>query len=53
MAWRTSSHSGTGGGDCVEVAIDDQTLCVRDSKVQTAAALRLQPHIWEGFLSRL
>jgi len=30
-AWRKSSHSG-GNGDCVEVAVMDEAVAVRDSK---------------------
>ncbi|GAA3850495.1 hypothetical protein GCM10022243_15460 [Saccharothrix violaceirubra] len=33
--WRKSSHSGdggTGGGDCVELAVDGNRFLVRDSK---------------------
>ncbi|GAA3213656.1 DUF397 domain-containing protein [Actinocorallia longicatena] len=30
--WRKSSHSGTSGGDCVEVAAVEGVVAVRDSK---------------------
>ena len=32
LAWFKSSYSGTQGDDCVEVAVTEQTVCVRDSK---------------------
>jgi uncharacterized protein DUF397 len=32
LNWRKSSHSGGGGGDCVEVAFDTTGPLLRDSK---------------------
>ncbi|MGW7300401.1 DUF397 domain-containing protein [Streptomyces sp. NPDC054829] len=32
LAWFKSSYSGSSGDDCVEVAIAEQTVHVRDSK---------------------
>lgn len=32
QVWRTSSHSGTNGGQCVQVAFDRQFVLIRDSK---------------------
>ncbi len=32
LAWRTSSYSGTQGGNCVEVAGYDGMILVRDTK---------------------
>ncbi|WP_437054132.1 DUF397 domain-containing protein [Streptomyces sp. enrichment culture] len=32
LAWFKSSYSGTQGDDCVEVAVTEQAVCVRDSK---------------------
>lgn len=32
LAWFKSSYSGSAGDDCIEVAVTDQTICVRDSK---------------------
>lgn len=32
LAWRTSSYSGTNGGECVEIAFDGDTVLIRDSK---------------------
>ncbi|WP_433664669.1 DUF397 domain-containing protein [Nocardia sp. CA-128927] len=32
LTWRTSSYSGTNGGECVEIAFDGDTVLVRDSK---------------------
>lgn len=32
LAWFKSSYSGSSGDDCVEVALTEQAICVRDSK---------------------
>ncbi|MFC9510075.1 DUF397 domain-containing protein [Streptomyces sp. NPDC057002] len=32
LAWFKSSYSGTQGDSCVEVALTEQAVCVRDSK---------------------
>jgi hypothetical protein len=47
--WRTSTRSG-GNGDCVEVAITDEGVAVRDTKDRSKA-----PHIytrseWTAFI---
>ncbi|MET8806399.1 DUF397 domain-containing protein [Streptomyces sp. NPDC004546] len=43
LRWRKSSYSGSGGGDCVEVAIAPSAVHVRDSKAQADAVLALSP----------
>ncbi len=51
-AWRTSSYSGTQGGNCVQVAAHDGMILVRDTKdhghgpVHTFTAAR-----WRAFLA--
>ncbi len=42
LAWFKSSYSGTQGDDCVEVAVAEQGVCVRDSKDVA------QPHLAVG-----
>ncbi|WP_416566158.1 DUF397 domain-containing protein [Nocardia testacea] len=32
LHWRTSSYSGTNGGQCVQVAFGSQTVFIRDSR---------------------
>ncbi|MFF5532016.1 DUF397 domain-containing protein [Streptomyces cinerochromogenes] len=32
LAWFKSSHSGSSGDDCIEVAVTEQAVHVRDSK---------------------
>ncbi|MFD7767319.1 DUF397 domain-containing protein [Streptomyces sp. NPDC059787] len=52
LAWFKSSHSGTNGGDCVEVAADAGAVYVRDSK--TAAdgpVLRVGRDEWAAFVA--
>ncbi|MFC4465554.1 DUF397 domain-containing protein [Streptomyces xiangluensis] len=42
LAWFKSSYSGSQGDDCVEVAVTEQAIHVRDSKDVT------QPHFAVG-----
>jgi hypothetical protein len=39
--WRKSSYSGGTGGDCVELALAEQGLLVRDSKAPLGGTLSL------------
>lgn len=39
IAWRKSSYSGGTGGDCVELAWDEQGLLARDSKAPLGGTL--------------
>ncbi|MGQ4614613.1 DUF397 domain-containing protein [Nocardia sp. R7R-8] len=58
LMWRTSSYSGTNGGQCVEVAFSGHLALIRDSKYlrDPANNLVLQPVIsvpidqWASFL---
>jgi Domain of unknown function (DUF397) len=47
--WRKSSHSGTNG--CVEVAVVDDRVAVRDSKDRRGPVLEFTPDEWEAFVS--
>lgn len=49
-AWRKSSYSGQGGGDCVEVGSWTRAIAVRDSKDPGGAALLFSPTAWAEFL---
>ncbi|MEU8351145.1 DUF397 domain-containing protein [Streptomyces sp. NPDC048845] len=51
LTWFKSSHSGTNGGDCVEVAIAPHTVHVRDSKHQGGPRVRVSVRAWSDFLS--
>ena len=49
--WHKSSHSGGGGGDCLEVTHDFPTLVpVRDSKTPHGPALVFSESAWEAFV---
>jgi hypothetical protein len=47
-AWRKSSHSGT-AGNCVEVALTDPAIAVRDSKDPDGPTLAFGRRAWRGF----
>jgi hypothetical protein len=46
--WRKSSRSGAGG--CVEVAVLEDHVAVRDSKNRQGSVLVFTPAEWEAFL---
>ena len=50
LAWRKSSASGS--GNCVEVAVDGETVLLRDTKENGAGAvLSFTEAEWQAFLS--
>lgn len=52
LHWFKSSHSGSGGGNCVEVAADADAVYVRDSKAAGAGpVLRVDRDEWAAFVS--
>ncbi|MFI6451197.1 DUF397 domain-containing protein [Streptosporangium amethystogenes] len=49
--WAKSSHSGSNGGNCVEVAeLSGGRKGVRDSKNPTGPALVFTPGEWDAFV---
>jgi hypothetical protein len=44
--WRKSSRSGDTGGDCVEVALIDPMVAVRDSKDPSGPKFLIAPSGW-------
>ncbi|RLK12566.1 uncharacterized protein DUF397 [Micromonospora sp. M71_S20] len=49
--WRTSTRSGSSGGECVEVADNlPGVVAVRDSKDPAGATLTFTPAAWTAFL---
>jgi Domain of unknown function (DUF397) len=51
--WRTSSYTGNGGGNCVEVGGTARMILVRDTKDRTGPVLRFTPAAWRGFAEQL
>jgi hypothetical protein len=52
--WRTSSYTGSNGGNCVEVASNlPGIIAVRDSKNCSGPALTLTPSAWAEFIARV
>ncbi|MFB7288108.1 DUF397 domain-containing protein [Actinacidiphila glaucinigra] len=49
-AWFKSSHSGTQGDSCVEVAITAEGVCVRDSKDLSGPHLTVRREEWANFV---
>ncbi|MFE9095285.1 DUF397 domain-containing protein [Streptomyces sp. NPDC007264] len=50
LNWFKSSHSGSEGDSCVEVAHAPGTVHVRDSKEQHGPHLAVSASAWAGFL---
>lgn len=50
LAWLKSSYSGTQGDDCVEVALTDCAIHVRDSKDVTRPHFAVGREGWVAFL---
>lgn len=53
LRWFKSSHSGSGGGDCVEVAIAVTAVHVRDSKDVARPGLSVSTASWDAFAAHL
>lgn len=51
LSWRRSSYSGTQGGNCVELALVEQGLLVRDSKAPNGGKLSFADVSAAHFLS--
>ncbi|MGW5235782.1 DUF397 domain-containing protein [Streptomyces nodosus] len=49
LAWFKSSYSGSGGGNCVEVALRPEAVHVRDSKDKGIRPLVVTPGAWAAF----
>ncbi|MGW6480765.1 DUF397 domain-containing protein [Streptomyces sp. NPDC055059] len=50
LAWSKSSYSGSSGDDCVEVAVTEQAICVRDSKDVTRPHFAVGREEWSRFV---
>ncbi|RIV40811.1 DUF397 domain-containing protein [Micromonospora radicis] len=50
--WRKSTRSGSGGGNCVEVADNlPGVVLVRDTKDRDGGTLHFSPDNWQGFVN--
>lgn len=52
LSWRTSKVSAD-GGQCVEIAAEDRTVLVRDSRNPAGAILEFSPRQWSSFVRRV
>ena len=50
LSWVKSTYSSGEGGDCVEVATDDHTVHVRDSKDTARPGLSVDADTWAAFV---
>lgn len=50
LAWFKSSYSGSSGDDCIEVAVTEQAVHVRDSKDVTRPHLDVRREEWSRFV---
>lgn len=51
LAWRKSSRSPNGTGQCVEVASTGSGIAIRDSKDQAGPVLVCDRATWAGFVA--
>ncbi|MFD6967793.1 DUF397 domain-containing protein [Streptomyces sp. NPDC059949] len=51
LAWFKSSYSGSQGDSCVEIAVAEAAVHVRDSKDLTRPAFAVARTEWEPFVS--
>lgn len=52
LNWRSSKASG-GNGSCVEIAGDELSVLVRDSRNPSGTILEFKPDPWSAFLRRI
>jgi hypothetical protein len=54
VVWRTSSYTGSGGGNCVEVASQpqDNRILIRDTKDRHGPVLAFSPGAWRTFTTK-
>jgi Domain of unknown function (DUF397) len=53
LTWRTSSYSGSNGGNCIEVAAAPACVAVRDSKDPDGTVLAFGPRDWQRFTRQM
>jgi hypothetical protein len=52
-SWRTSSYTGNGGGNCVEVGNTARVIVVRDTKDRPGPILRFSLVVWHRFADQV
>jgi Domain of unknown function (DUF397) len=52
LVWRKSRHSGASGG-CVEIALSESSVLVRDSRNHLGARLAFSSAQWRHFVRRV
>ncbi|WP_432071117.1 DUF397 domain-containing protein [Streptomyces sp. AA1529] len=52
LSWFKSSYSGGEGDNCVEVAVESETVHVRDSKDTGIRPLAVSPTAWAAFTAQ-
>lgn len=50
LTWFKSSHSGNGGGECLEVAVTPGAIHIRDSKAPARVRLTVSAAEWAAFV---
>ncbi|MEV5013106.1 DUF397 domain-containing protein [Streptomyces sp. NPDC053780] len=53
LTWLKSSYSGTAGDNCVEVAVTEQVIHVRDSKDEMRQPFTMSRNGWAQFVASL
>ena len=53
LNWRKASYSGSGGGNCVEVASSDSVVLVRDTTDRDGGMLTFSVEAWGQFAASL
>jgi Domain of unknown function (DUF397) len=53
QSWRTSSYTGNGGGNCVEVVDAAGVVLVRDTKDRDGGSLAFPARAWQTFTGSL
>lgn len=53
QSWRTSSYTGNGGGNCVEVGRAASVVLVRDTKDRNGGTLAFTSGAWASFTASL
>ena len=53
--WRTSSYTGSGGGNCVEIGnhAPDRRVLIRDTKDRRGPVLAFNPQSWRNFTAEI